>query len=1336
MRLAQGRMPSSYPAADRFPAGLLFCDISGFTVLTERLQGAGREGAEEVWDVINRAFLPVIEAIHSQGGSIISFGGDAVFAVFPDPGGSVRARLAAERIREQFERQPSFPTSVGPITLGISQAVHHGIVHGLHLGRAEQAHYHATGPSVTALARLEGKADRGEVAVSVAVRARVRGMPSALEPRGDDLSSDLPGAAVLGAYLPPRLRALAGNLEGGYRRLTCLFLETRGWSMRLLQAFYLRLTGLLDDVDGLLLKSDLSGKGAKWIAVFGFPVAHEDDPNRAAQVAAGLLKGLPAQFRFRGGIHEGVVVNIEVGNARRRSLDIMGDAVNTTARAMSCAHWGQVMMTDSLVARLHGAETELQGSFRVKGKAKPLRLYSLLGRSRSCRRLRVDAPIVGRAEDLAGLVRRLPEARDGLGRILTIQGEAGIGKSRLKEELASRARALGFTVAEGAAQSFGDPAYGAIGRLIQSCLPDGAGSEFERVWQEGRRLGLSEIDCHHLGAILGHRQPGSPLDQLEPKAIRLNSLLAIRYFLLALARERPHLYVIEDLHWADEATRDAVRHLAAAIGEYPAVLLILSRPGCELPRSHEACVLSELSQKAIGSMLQALLGEGVSDPLRDLVAGRSGGNPLYVEELVRHLRESGLLREQEGRLTLDREPGREELPPTIEALIAARLDRLAPDARRVTRVAAILGREFDGGLLDRFQEVRSELPTVLVELRERQILVKAAGSRLAFRHVLTREVAYGSILVRHRRRLHRRAAEAIEEQFSHDRELHLPALGHHWEYAGEAARAVEAYRGAGHQASGTGAQLEAMEFFSSALRLLKPEEERIRLDLLRDRASAEKFHGFLHKAGEDLAIARDLARKLALPREEVEVVLETAEIAGRRGDLDRLAAEAEKAGVLARCHSLLQQEIRAKSFMGRVEFRQGRADQALEMVQKAIVLARELGEPKLEALLLDQQGTMESFQGAFEKAIDTLDRALELCRQHGDHRRGVSVLNDLATVYYRRGDWERTDRVFRQALDLCQKTGDRYLVAVVLGNLGTVAAQRREIEVAAGYFQQAAELCKEIGDGDGRRRHVGNLASLWRIMGRLGEALEAFEQLGSQQAEAGSIEEQTLVWFNLGSVLVDLGEFPRAGELLDACVASSRERKDRVQLCDALQLQGEIAWLNSDRREAGKKWREAHRLANEIGYTEVEILARICQWLPGNREPMKSEKDLLGVAAFLEGHRDSDLFLEAALCFAEVALEYSSLSSIVRRASALLSDAREEMVSTGARRQLYLAHWFQSRLLQVQGDGVAAKAALREARKEEARMEENLPTGLAQVFHRHPRVRPLWEPLNRGSRDL
>ncbi|MFN7973970.1 MAG: tetratricopeptide repeat protein [Acidobacteriota bacterium] len=1099
-RLVLGRERRAPPFAEREKAALLFADISGFTALTERLQARGREGAEEMAAVVTRAFRPAIRAVERASGSIINFGGDAIFCMFPGDGCVRRAHAAAREIAAAFERGGVVQTSAGPVQLVLSQVLHYGPVLGLHLGRFDRRHYLVAGPAVMALARQESRTTAGELHLSTAAgrELKVEESATAATQAAPDLEEEIDpmtdgeGTIGLVPYLPAHVTSQLGRFEGEYRRATILFIETRGYRLAAAQRFLTSLYEVLEAFEGILISSDLSEHGAKWLCAFGVPSAHEDDSERAARAVLGLAA--QQGDAMRAALHCGTVVNVWVGTSWRRSFEVMGDVVNTCARTLGKASWGEVLITDVARQALSGMETAPRGLHPMKGKAEPVALHALVRALRTVRQVSVSARLVGRETEMHELTEAILSAASGNGDVLGLKGDAGMGKSRLKWEATKVATDQGFDVMEGRAASFAGKPYQLLSDLLASALSLRLRPTRDEIlagvaW-EVERLGLSATDRHHLAEVLGARYDASPLPHLDTRAALLNNMLAAKTYLLARSREKPILVIFEDAHWSDEMSHEAVELLCRSAGTARMLVLLLYRPGFTAPPETREIEISELPEEAVGSMVEDLLGS-VPPEVKELILDRADGNPFYVEELARHLQESGRLTREQADWEMLRLPGDHELPDGVDALLKARLDRLSPAGRRVAQLGSVMGRIVPMAVLEHLDGHRGDLALGVLELLGQEIVFERQSGpqrELIFKHALTRDVAYGTILVARRKDLHRSVAKAIEEVYASELDPHLSELGYHWEAAGDRTRAEETYLAGARSAKARHAVADAERLYQTFLKLA---EAPGRLRVAARRELGGEILQPQGRAAEAMAqhrLAIEEARSLGDRELAADGLTGLSSVLRETGRLAEAQPLVEEAIAIYRELELEKSEATALNRLALLQQDQGRVGDALQLFRRVRELAAQLGDRQLEGLALGNLGSVEHQLGHMDEARSLYERAVAIDREVGDRSLEATGLMNQAVIHHEQGRLPEAWAMYELALSMYREVGDRRMEAIAQGNCALVLHQQGRLPEARALYHETLASLRRVGDRRFEGIALHNLASLARDEGLHDEA--------------------------------------------------------------------------------------------------------------------------------------------------------------------------------------------------------------------------------------------------------
>ena len=607
------------------------------------------------------------------------------------------------------------------------------------------------------------------------------------------------------------------------------------------------------------------------MAVFGAPRAHEDDPLRAIEAAQEMLQrvdrlsrqwaarlGRPVTLHI--GVHTGAVVAGSLGHGAGSAYAVTGDTVNTASRLLSAAEPGTVLVSDATHAMVrHRFAFEPAVELALRGKVQPMRVHRLAGvraelaSARGLADLGLAAPLVGRDAAVDSLLAAFDRMQRGQAQLVSVIGEAGAGKSRLLAEVFARLdnddRFASTGVRRATCSSLGEPTYGTFGALFRDAYRVEEADTLEaarRKLQQGlRALGADADEADAVAQVLNYLlgiQEARPSD-IEPEQLQRQITLAARALLERRLAQQPVMVVVDDLHWADAASVDLLCEVLDQLADRPLMLLVLQRPDGRAVRTlraeHALIELGPLGDEEARSLVGHLLGTPAADdglaPLRDFVAARAGGNPLFVEEIVRSLAGSGLLVRKDGRWVCEAGCDAPDVPSTLYGLLLSRIDRLPAEDRRALQEAAVLGAEFDRTLLQRIASAPRSTEAALHRLAAADLVHADAsgGQHWRFTHALLHEVAYQNLLLARRTELHQRAGRALEAELGADAQVlvdgearsprrlaELEALGHHWSLSPDKARGAHYLLAAGDWARSVYANDDAIRHYERALRTL------------------------------------------------------------------------------------------------------------------------------------------------------------------------------------------------------------------------------------------------------------------------------------------------------------------------------------------------------------------------------------------------------------------------------------------------------------------------------------------------------------------------------------
>lgn len=813
------------------------------------------------------------------------------------------------------------------------------------------------------------------------------------------------------------------------RLVTVLFADFAGFTPLAEQMdpeeLQLLVSGVFEDLAEEAVRND--GTIEKFIGdaifvVFGAPVAHEDDPQRAlrtalamqrvfAEHAARIAKERGTELGLRIGVHTGMVV---AGSVRSvAEYGVMGDTVNTASRIQTAAGPGEIYVSQTTF-RLTSREFVFHevGPVELKGKEKPVLVYALTGERTDARpAIDVAAPLVGRWMELSRLDLAYQSSRMGRTEVILVAGEPGIGKSRLLSEFLGLATAAedGAKTSEGprvlrwtfsrvnqrSYAGFIEPLLVELG--IEPARTDAQSKLAERLAELGfaNPLAVAPILAQFLH-LAGATEPASDSDEWK------RSMFIVVYDVIAaLARERALLYVLEDLHFADAASLELLWFLTSRASRVPILFLLAQRVGPGVPEARPSrtnftqLVLEPLSDEEAARIVEATF-DWLPEEVRDRIVSRAGGNPFFIEESLRSLVESGAVAKDEtGEWQLRERPALLEVPTTLHAVVAARIDRLPPTARECIQLASVIGQRFGDRVLR--EAGGNRLADSVDQLIAADLVLEAAPGerregRYRFKHAVVQEVAYNTLLVRRRSEMHRRVAQAYEKVMD-ERELRefYPALAHHYLLADVPERAVEYAWKAAQRATAIHAYVEALRFAEQALEMdeklgrTAPAVEALYL-IARIRRYRGENEGAL--AAYDRALALLEARDPNAP--EVGTVLaHIAELCTRwdakHPDLDGVIERGLRIvnGKRDRDKVLL---LAAKSFMARKRPRPTREDweASLGIAKEALAIAEELGSLREVSLCLDAVGYAYGELGNFREAIAQNQRRLPIAKSLQD----------------------------------------------------------------------------------------------------------------------------------------------------------------------------------------------------------------------------------------------------------------------------------------------------------------------------------------------------------------
>jgi class 3 adenylate cyclase/tetratricopeptide (TPR) repeat protein len=966
------------------------------------------------------------------------------------------------------------------------------------------------------------------------------------------------------------------------------------------------------------------------MALFGAPLAHEDHAVRACYAALAMqdalrryaeevrhTHGLTVQMRV--GLNAGEVVVRAIGNDLHMDYSAVGLTTVLAARMEQLATPGSSLLTAATLRLVEGlVQVNPLGPVPVKGVAEPVEVFELVGASAIRRRLQAAVArgltrFVGRQTELAALHQALERAGAGHGQVVALLGEAGVGKSRLVYECVHSHRTQGWLVLESASVAYGKatpyfPVLDLLKRYIQ--VEDRDDTRTVRARVTGQVLTLDaalQETIPALLALLDALPEDSPFRTLDPPQRRRRTLDGLKRVLLRESQVQPLLLVFEDLHWIDTETQALLDGLIESLPTTRLLLLVNYRPeyqhGWGSKTYYTQHRLDPLPPGSADEFLQALLGDDPSlAPLTQLLIARTEGNPFFLEESVRTLVETSVLVGTPGAYRLVQAVPSIQVPATVQAILAARIDRLPPEEKRLLQTAAVIGMEVSLPLLQAIVELAEEvLHRGLTHLQAAEFLYETRlfpEREYTFKHALTHEVAYRSLLQERRRVLHTRIVEVLETLAGDRLADQVERLADHAVRGEVWDKALQYCRQAGAKAMERSASREAVGCYEQALAAIEhlPKHRALReqaIDLRCDLYSAHFVLGQFEHILCDLRAAETLAEALDDPRRLGRVSVHMAQCFLMARQYARAITSSQRALALAAASGDHYTPIEANNFLGLVYFLQGDYRQAIDANRRAMAALEgerryeRFGQPVLPAVRCRTYLCLCLAEvGAFAEGIAVGEEGLRIAEEVQHPVSLVSAYRSVGLQYLGQGNLHQALPVLERAAGLCEDADLPFhfsLLAPVLG---------------AAYV-----LC-----------------------GRADEAVRLLERVLEQTASSGSMGGQTSLLFTLGEAHLRAGRLEEASTLAARALKHARTYQERGHEAYALRLLGEIAAHREppEVEEAEASYRQAMALAESLGMRPLVARCRLglgtLYAKTGQREPARAE-----LAAAIELHRAMEM---------------------------------------------------------------------------------------------------------------
>jgi class 3 adenylate cyclase/predicted ATPase len=991
-----------------------------------------------------------------------------------------------------------------------------------------------------------------------------------------------------------RVREGSSVLDGERKTVTALFADIKG-SMELMEDLDPEEARAIVDpalklmieavrrYDGYVVQS--TGDGI--FALFGAPVGHEDHPQRALYAAlriqdemrrysAKLRQGGESPVEARVGVNSGeVVVRSIATGADHAEYAPIGHSTSLAARVQALAPTGSVAATDAIRKLCEGFFIfATLGRARIKGVSEPIEVFEVTGlgplRTRFQRaEVRGLTKFVGRQREMAALKQASEQARAGHGQIVSVTADPGVGKSRLFYEFKANCQS-GWTLLEGIPVSYGKAsAYLPLLELLSAYF-EISRDDNERKRRElilGKVLGLDrglEDILPYLYFLYGIAEAGNSLAQMDPSIRRRRTQEAIKRIVLLESLHQPLMIIFEDLHWIDSDTQALLNLLVDVIANASILLLVNYRSEYRdewgSRTYYTQLRLDPLGRQSAQEMLSALLGEDKDlSPLKRQIVERTQGTPFFMEEMVQALFEEGVI-QRNGNVKLTKAMRVVKVPATVQALLASRIDRLSTADKELLQTLAVLGREFPPDLVERVtSKSRTELKHMLAQLELSEFIYEQPAAthdiEYIFKHALTQEVAYKSLLNERRRALHDRAGTAIEGLYAHQLNDHYSDLAHHYLRGNNTTKAVQYAQLAAEQAVSRGSYAEATSLIEEGLKLvdrLSDESKRLRSELaLRN---TESMLGFvLHGAS-------------SIEREHV--IRRICQLAQKLAEGDHL--------------------LRGLILLSGLEYTRGEPIRGLQLARRYLDLTNTVREEGLLAdaryltgVLAQSCGFLTDAVSHFEVAVRLMGQTNNNLSQWGMLRASLFDCQLGAPALQLLGRVKEATIVAERGLRLARESRHLFSLGHALSLRGRLSRYQRQPEAALLHAEEAISLSEENAFPPwlhwARFHHGWALSESGQIERGVAEmeaGIAGFESLG------GVSQEQYTIAL-LAEAYGKMGRTERALVMLDGALERIERTGEKVDYAEMLRLKGEILMKQDSggAHQAEACFRTAHQAA-------------------------------------------------------------------------------------------------------------------------------------------------------------
>lgn len=1129
----------------QFTAVTLFVDVSGFTSLTQTLmEKGGEEGAEILSTTLNHFFAPMVNLVYQAGGFISTFAGDAFTAIFPEPAHVLAILTCVVDIQQFFQVHGYQVTPFGTFQLNVKIGlaigqVDYGIIGKEEITGNNSKHYFFRGEAINACAYAEHHANKGDIILDALLQKLIPPhiLTVQVVEEGYCRLIELHKTARIASnqavpikeniarkFLPKSI--VNFPYQGEFRRVVSIFISFKGVeNLTELDCFVSIVLKYIGQYDGNLNAIDFGDKGGVLVCFFGAPITHENDISRALSFMLDIKEKVKAfsllkKLKIRAGITVGQAYAGILGGEERCHYTSLGTVVNLAARFMAKAHWHQLLTSQAISSEGRKFSFLKKGEFRYKGISYLVPTYAFLKRKSQRLQPAFNNDMVGREQELQELIQVIsPIFLGEFAGISYIFGDAGIGKSRLVYEVREE---LGNKVSwffSGA-----DPILSKPFHVFQTFLAHYFKQQKELsiaknkvIFERRYNILVQKLKTHFningsqrlllelartksiLAAQIGLYDKNSLWHQLDAKGRYENTLYALKNLFLAESLLQPVVIQLDDIQWFDKESIRVVELLLRKMDSYPIALLATaryhddgSRPTIKAPDyiPQQQIDLQYLSSAALKDFVAQQLGESVDDQLFELLVQKTKGNPFFAQQMISYFLEEQVISRKDEVWQLKQE--NVTIPATINAILIARIDRLSQQVKDVVKVAAVIGQEFEIGLVSNILKKK-----VVVEIKaaeQSQIWDIIKDLRGVFQHALLRDAAYSMQLKARLRALHEATAQALEvlydyELTSEEGSSKFADIAFHFEQSHNISKTIEYLQKAANYARHLYQNQQALSYYNKLWMFVHDKKDvALKIKILLEKATILRSIGFIRQAKfvyEDIKKMYDQHPNI------------TIGVKGYNG--------------LASCLMMM-----------------GKVPEAMALLDYAMLVYQQKNQPENVLMTLGSIGHVHRLQGNSEKSLFFYESYLQLAKKQGNTKDIITGLVNVGVFQTRAGKYEIAMGHLIEALSLVEEKELLLELAVILGSIANIHLFQGNLTQSMSYNQQKLALVQELGYRQKIARTLGNIGHIYLEQGQEKKALENFEQCLHISQELDNQRDILISWGNIGQVYIKGEDYEKA----------------------------------------------------------------------------------------------------------------------------------------------------------------------------------------------------------------